>query len=183
MVKLLLSYVRTKLSIIHRVPFYSVKISLSTKALFLKICFLFAWLKLGWNLTISTSSNQVKPEFSKFTFKSSWLENYVVKACLKITKSYKLLNFGLKIVYFLVRGASFPSKKVPNCAKQKQESAMSEMKLRFSTKKLTSRWDEEKFSCILYQSVEDWLTYSERFSILHDIFLAKQGSRSQLKYI
>ena len=53
--------------------------------------FLITLLKLDESLTIITSLNQVKPRFSKFTLKNSWLENYSVKAwlkSLKITKSW-----------------------------------------------------------------------------------------------
>ena len=48
--------------------------------------FLITWLKLGENLTILTSSNRVKHRFSKFTFKKSQLENYLVKAPSKSLK-------------------------------------------------------------------------------------------------
>ena len=52
------------------------------------------------SVTILTSSSRVKPRFSKFTFKKSWLENY----SLKITRNHKILVLlGLKTVYFFVR--------------------------------------------------------------------------------
>ena len=62
----------------------------------MKNYFLITRLRLGYNLTILTSLNQVEMKFSKFTFKKFSLENYLVKArlkSLKITKSWFYLRF------------------------------------------------------------------------------------------
>ena len=62
----------------------------------MKNYFLITRLKLGYNLTISTSLIQVEMKFSKFTFEKFSLENYLVKSrlkSLKITKSWFYLRF------------------------------------------------------------------------------------------
>ena len=48
----------------------------------------------SWNL------NPVKPRFSKFTFKKSWLENYLVKSRLKSLKITKSQFININMVYF-----------------------------------------------------------------------------------